>query len=120
MTTYSTHLDVKFAPLDLVDVQKLVDDCEDDWYNQTLCAVNDAVIRLGVLQGEYHWHSHEEEDEFFFVVEGTLFIELEGHTIELKPRQAITSPQGVRHRPLAPQRAVVLMVERASVVPTGD
>jgi mannose-6-phosphate isomerase-like protein (cupin superfamily) len=120
MTTYSTHLDVKFAPLELIDVQALVDACTDPWWNQTLCAVNDAVVRLGVLEGEYHWHTHEDEDEFFFVVDGTLLVDLEDRTVELGARQALTVPQGVRHRPRAPRRTVVLMVERKSVVPTGD
>ncbi len=120
MTTYTTHLDVKFAPLELIDVQGLVEACTDRWYNQTLCAVNDSVVRLGVLEGEYHWHAHEEEDEFFFVLEGALLIDLEDRTVELGTRQAITIPQGVRHRPRSPQRTVVLMVERSSVVPTGD
>jgi mannose-6-phosphate isomerase-like protein (cupin superfamily) len=120
MTTYTTHLDVKFAPLELIDVQALVDACTDPWYNQTLCTVNDSVVRLGVLEGEYHWHAHEDEDEFFFVVEGTLLIDLEGCTVELGARHALTVPQGVRHRPRAPQRTVVLMMERASVVPTGN
>jgi len=120
MTAYTTHLDVKFAPLELIDVQALIDECTDSWYNQTLCAVNDSVVRLGVLEGEYHWHTHEDEDEFFVVIEGTLLIDLDDGTIELGARQAITIPQGVRHRPRAPQRTVVLMVERSSVVPTGD
>lgn len=119
MTTYTTHLDVKFAPLELIDVKALVDACTDPWYNQTLSAVNDSVVRLGVLEGEYHWHAHEDEDEFFFVVEGTLLIDLEGRTVELGARQALTVPQGVHHRPRAAQRTVVLMMERASVVPTG-
>jgi mannose-6-phosphate isomerase-like protein (cupin superfamily) len=120
MTTYSTHLDVRFAPLELIDVQALVDACTHPWWNQTLCAVNDAVVRLGVLEGEYHWHAHQDEDEFFFVVDGRLLIDLEGRTVELGARQALTVPQGVRHRPRAPERTVVLMVERTSVVPTGD
>jgi mannose-6-phosphate isomerase-like protein (cupin superfamily) len=120
MTTYTTNLDVKFAALELIDVQALVDACTDSWYNQTLCAVNDSVVRLGVLEGEYHWHTHEREDEFFFVVEGALLIDLEDRTVELGPRQAITVPQGVRHRPRAPRRTVVMMVERSSIVPTGE
>jgi mannose-6-phosphate isomerase-like protein (cupin superfamily) len=120
MTAYSTHLDVKFAPLELIDAGALADACTDAWWNQTLCAVNDAVVRLGVLEGEYHWHTHEEEDEFFFVVDGALLIDLDGRTVELAARQALTVPRGVRHRPRAPQRTVVLMVEKSSVVPTGD
>jgi len=117
---YATHLNVLYAPLEVVEIQKLVDNCTDRWYNQTLTRVNDAVVRLGVLQGEYHWHKHDREDEFFFVVEGRFLIDLEGRTVELLPRQGFTVPRGVVHRTRAPERCVVLMVEAASVVPTGD
>jgi mannose-6-phosphate isomerase-like protein (cupin superfamily) len=117
---YATHLNVLYAPLEVVEIQKLVDACTDRWYNQTLTRVNDAVVRLGVLQGEYHWHKHDREDEFFYVVEGRFLIDLEGRTVELLSRQGFTVPRGVVHRTRAPERCVVLMVEAASVVPTGD
>ena len=117
---YATHLDIKFGPLERIDVQALVDACTDRWYNQTLCRVNDSVVRLGVVQGEYHWHKHDKDDEFFYVVEGRFLIDLEGRTIELHPRQGFVVPKGVVHRTRAPQRAVILMVENAGVVPTGD
>jgi mannose-6-phosphate isomerase-like protein (cupin superfamily) len=117
---YTTHLNVLYEPLQLVDVQALVNACTDRWYNQTLTKVNDAVVRLGVLQGEYHWHRHEQEDEFFYVVEGRFLIDLEGRTVELLPRQGFTVPRGVVHRTRAPERTIVLMVEAAGVVPTGD
>jgi mannose-6-phosphate isomerase-like protein (cupin superfamily) len=111
---------VQFKPLELVDIQPLVDACTDRWYNQTLCRVNDSVVRLGVVQGEYHWHKHDLEDEFFYVVDGRFLIDLEGRTVELGPRQGLTVPKGVLHRTRAPVRTVVLMVEGAGVVPTGD
>jgi mannose-6-phosphate isomerase-like protein (cupin superfamily) len=117
---YSINLDAMFGPLELVDVQALVDACQDPWYNQTLCRVNDSVVRLGVLQGEFHWHKHDEEDEFFYVVEGRFLIDLEGRTVELTPRQGFQVPRGVLHRTRAPERAVILMIEGAGVVPTGD
>jgi mannose-6-phosphate isomerase-like protein (cupin superfamily) len=107
---YATHLDVYYAPLEVVDVPALVAACTDRWYNQTLTRVNDAVVRLGVMQGEYHWHKHEAEDEFY-VVEGRFLIDLEGCTVELAPRQGFTVPKGVVHRTRAPERTVVLMVE---------
>ena len=103
-TEYSINLDARFKPLELIDVQQLADACLDQWYNQTLCQVNDCVVRLGVMQGEFHWHQHENEDEFFYVVEGCFIIELEGRTVELGPRQGFTVPKGVMHRPRAPQR----------------
>jgi mannose-6-phosphate isomerase-like protein (cupin superfamily) len=117
---YTTHLNVLFGPLERIDLQTLVDDCADQWYNQTLCRVNDSVVRLGVVQGEYHWHKHDEEDEFFYVVEGRFLIDLEGRTVDLGPRQGFVVPKRVLHRPRAPKRTVVLMVEGAGIVPTGD
>ena len=117
---YATHLNILYAPLEVVDVQALVDACTDRWYNQTLCRVNDSVVRLGVMQGEYHWHKHDDEDEFFYVVEGHFLIDLEGRTVELAPRQGFVVPKGVVHRTRAPERTVILMVEGAGIVPTGD
>jgi mannose-6-phosphate isomerase-like protein (cupin superfamily) len=117
---YSIHLDARYAPLELVDVQALVDAVTDPWYNQTLCQVNDCVVRLGVMQGEFHWHKHDEEDEFFYVVEGRFIIDLEDRTVELLPRQGFTVPKGVMHRTRAPEKTVILMIEGAGVKPTGD
>ena len=117
---YATHLNILFDPLELIDVQALVDACTDQWYNQTLCKVNDSVVRLGVVHGEYHWHKHDVEDEFFYVIEGRLLIDLEGRTVELEPRQGFVVPKGVVHRTRAPGKTVILMVEPAGVIPTGD
>ena len=117
---YATYLDIRYPPLALVDVPDLVASCTDRWYNQTLCQVNDSVVRLGVMEGEYHWHKHDNDDEFFFVLEGRFLIDLEGRSVELHPRQGIVVPKGVLHRTRAPGRAVILMVENAGIVPTGD
>lgn len=117
---YSINLDVRFEPLELIDVQRLVSECRDQWYNQTLCQVNGSVVRLGVMQGEFHWHKHDNDDEFFFVLDGKFIIELEGRTVELLPQQGFTVPKGVMHRTLAPVKSVILMVENADVKPTGD
>jgi hypothetical protein len=117
---YSIHLDPKFGPLELIDLQPLADSCTHPWFNQTLCRVNGSVVRLGVLQGEFHWHKHDREDEFFYVVDGCLFVDLEGRSVELNPRQGLVVHRGVLHRTRAPQRCVVLMIEDGSVVPTGD
>ena len=117
---FDTHLDIRFAPLEVIDVQALVDATTHPWYNQTLCRVNDCVMRLGVVKGEYIWHKHDDEDEFFFVVEGALSMDLEDRTVELAQRQGFCVPRGVRHRPRAAERTVILMVEGAGIVPTGD
>ena len=117
---YATHLDVRFSPLERIDVPALVRACTDQWYNQTLCRVNDSVVRLGVVQGEYHWHKHDADDEFFYVIEGRFLIDLPDGTVELGPGQGVVVPKGTMHRPRAPERTVILMVETAAIVPTGD
>jgi len=119
-THYSINLDVKYGFLQLIDVPMLVAATQEQWYNQTLCQVNDCVIRLGVMQGEFHWHKHDEEDEFFFVLQGKFLIDLEDQTITLEPHQGYAIPKGVMHRTRAPERAAILMVERSSVKPTGN
>ena len=117
---YETRLNVLHGALELIDVKQLVDDCKFPWYNQTLCRVNESVVRLGVVQGEYHWHKHDNDDEFFYVISGQFLIDLEDRTVELNAQQGVVIPKGVMHRPRAPERTVILMVETASIVPTGD
>ena len=118
--SYATLLNVLYPPLSLVDVPSLVEACTDRWYNQTLCKVNDSVVRLGVLQGEYHWHKHDNDDEFFFVLEGRFIIDLQDRSVELHQQQGFVVPKGVVHRTRAPERAIILMVETAAIIPTGD
>jgi mannose-6-phosphate isomerase-like protein (cupin superfamily) len=117
---YETRLDIYYKPLEVVDAKALADACAFKWYNQTLCQVNESVVRLGVVQGEYHWHKHDADDEFFYVVEGQLLIDLEGRTVELSPRQGFVVPKGTMHRTRALERTVILMVENAGIVPTGS
>ena len=117
---YETRLNILFPPLALIDEKALADACTFKWYNQTLCQVNDSVVRMAVVQGEYHWHKHDEEDEFFYVVEGHFTIDLEDRTIELDPRQGIVIPKGVVHRTRAAERTVILMVENKGIIPTGN
>jgi mannose-6-phosphate isomerase-like protein (cupin superfamily) len=117
---YETRLNIYYEPLQIVEEKKLADACTFQWYNQTLCQVNGSVVRLGVFLGEYHWHKHDEDDEFFYVVEGELLIDLEGRTVSLEPRQGFVVPKGVVHRTRATQRTVVLMVENAGIIPTGN
>ncbi len=118
---YVTKLDVLHGPLEVIDVGAIAAACTDRWFNQTLCRVNDSVVRVGVIEGEYHWHHHDDLDEFFHVVSGRLLIDLAGErTVELRPQQGFVVPKGVEHRTRAPERTVILMVEGAEIVPTGD
>ncbi len=117
---YSISLDKRYGYLELIDVPGLVDECKEEWFNQTLCQVNNCVVRLGILHGEFHWHKHDQEDEFFFVLQGEFFIDLEGRTTTLGIHQGFTIPRGVIHRTRAPQKTVVLMVEQSTIIPTGN
>jgi mannose-6-phosphate isomerase-like protein (cupin superfamily) len=117
---YETRLNVHYEPLQIIEEKALADACPYQWYNQTLCQVNGSVVRLGVVQGEYHWHKHDADDEFFYVVEGQLLIDLPDKTVELAPRQGFVVPRGVLHRTRAPRRTVILMVENADIIPTGN
>ena len=117
---YETRLNLYYQPLEVIDEKALTDACRYKWYNQTLCQVNASVVRLGVVEGEYHWHKHDDDDEFFFVLSGTFIIDLEGRSVALSPRQGFVVPKGVIHRTRAPEKAVILMVETATIVPTGD
>jgi mannose-6-phosphate isomerase-like protein (cupin superfamily) len=119
-TTYNIQMDVQYKGLELIDATVHSKKLPDKWWNQTLCKVNDSLVRLGVFEGEFHWHKHDREDEFFYVVEGRLFLDFEGRTVELAPTQGMMVPKGVLHRTRAPRRTVVLMVEADTVVPTGD
>jgi mannose-6-phosphate isomerase-like protein (cupin superfamily) len=118
---YVNHMNILYDPLQIVDIPSLVDQCTDQWYNQTLCRVNDSVVRLGILQGEYHWHKHDKEDEFFFTLDGKLIIDIGGReSVELHLHQGYVVPRGVVHRTRAPEKTIVLMIETAGIVPTGD
>jgi len=117
---YETRLNVQYQPLEVIAEKSLADACAYKWFNQTLCRVNESVVRLGVIQGEYHWHKHDADDEFFYVVEGELLIDLEDRTVALAPRQGFVVPKGIVHRTRALQRTVILMVENAGIIPTGN
>jgi mannose-6-phosphate isomerase-like protein (cupin superfamily) len=118
--SYVTKLDIKFDHLQVMDIPQMIESCTDKWFNQTLTLVNESVVRLGIVEGEYHWHKHDNDDEFFFVLVGQLLIDLEDRTIELNPNQGVTIAKGVLHRPRAPKKTVMLMVETSAIVPTGN
>jgi mannose-6-phosphate isomerase-like protein (cupin superfamily) len=114
-----TRLNIPRGPLELIDIKAMAESSEYKWFNQALCQVNGSVVRVGI-EGEYHWHKHGEEDEFFYVVEGRLLIDLEDKTIDLNPDRGFVVPRSVLHRTRAPERTVILMVENAGTIPTGN
>ena len=118
---YVNHMNILYDALKVIDIPALVEKCTDEWYNQTLCQVNESVVRLGILKGEYHWHKHDVEDEFFFTLNGELLIDIENsETITLKQHQGYVVPKGIVHKTRAPEKTVVLMIETAGIIPTGD
>lgn len=119
-SNYNIDLAVQFGHQELIDIPAVVAGITDKWANRTLTKVNDSVVRLAVIEGEFHWHKHDRDDEYFMVLEGRLLIDLEGRTIELGPHQGVTISKGIMHRPRAPRKTVVLLVETAAIVPTGD
>ncbi len=117
---YDIQLDDKYGSLSLIDIPAEIA-AHQPWFNQTLTTVNDAVVRLGIIEGEFHWHKHDDQDEFFLVLDGQLLIDVQDRgTVELDPHQGYTVPRGVQHRTRAPRRTAIVMVEAAGVVPTGD
>ncbi len=117
---YSIRTKVEFPPLQIIDIPKRINACQEKWQNLTLCQVNDCIVRLGVIQGEFHWHKHDKEDEFFYIINGILYIDLEERTVELTPQHGFVVPRGVSHRTRAPERTSILMIEGSTVTPTGD
>lgn len=117
---YSINTEIMFDPLVLIDIPKVIATCSKEWQNRSLCEVNECVVRLGVIHGEFHWHMHEREDEFFYVIDGQLLIDLEDRSVEIDPGKGFLVPKGIRHRTRAPTRTSILMVEGRGVRPTGD
>jgi mannose-6-phosphate isomerase-like protein (cupin superfamily) len=118
--SYSINTAIKYGHLEVVDVPAIVAGCRKKWFNQTLVQVNGSVVRLGIVKGQFHWHKHEHDDEFFFVLEGRLLIDLKNRTIELGPGQGVVIPKNVMHRPRAGRKTVMLMVESRRIEPEGD
>jgi len=116
---YNQQMNIKYDHQEVIDIPIIVDKCEEKWFNQTLTKVNDSVVRVGIIEGDYHWHKHEEDNEFFFVISGTLFIDLKDKIIELNPNQGTTISKGVLHRPRAPKKVVMLMLETDAIDPIG-
>ena len=117
---YSIKTGIKYGHLEVVDVPAIVAGCRKKWFNQTLVQLNDSVVRLGIVKGEFHWHKHDRDDEFFFVLEGRLLIDLESRAIELGPGQGVVVPKNIMHRPRASRKTVMLMVETSRIEPEGD
>lgn len=89
------------------------------WKPIDVATINDWVLRAAAIKGEYHWHSHE-DDELFLVYKGNIVIETEKGNLSLGPGQGSVIPKGIKHKPSAKERAVILMIEPAKLKSTGD
>ncbi len=117
---YKMHMNVKYDYLEKIDVPEIVRGCTDKWFNQSLCEVNSSVFRLGIFEGEYHMHKHDNDDELFFVIDGSIILETERGNFELGQYEGVCVPKGIMHRPIAKNKAVVLMIENAGIDPIGN
>lgn len=117
---YNIELEPVFGGLKKVDWREFANSISDDWWNRTICQVNDSLVRIGVFKGEFHWHRHDDDDEYFHVLSGLLLLDFEDETVELGPAQSMLVPKGVKHRTRAKERTVVLMIESSAIQPEGD
>ena len=117
---YKMQMDVKYDYLEKINVPEIVKNCKDKWFKQSLCNVNSSVFRLGIFEGEYHLHKHDHDDEVFFVIEGSIILETEKGNFELGQYEGVCVPKGVMHRPIAKNKAVVLMIENIGIDPIGN
>jgi mannose-6-phosphate isomerase-like protein (cupin superfamily) len=102
------------------NVHDLTIEIEDDWKNFVVSEINDHVVRLSVLQRDFHWHSHSKSDEVFYVIQGKLFVDLEDRTEELRSGEMITIPMNVKHRTRSKERTIILCFESMDNDVTGD
>ncbi|MCG8569257.1 MAG: cupin domain-containing protein [Spirochaetes bacterium] len=120
MQKYKLQMDIKYNYLEKIKVPEIVNDCQDKWFNQTLCKVNSSVLRLGIFEGEFHMHKHDNDDEVFFILEGNLILETEKGNFELEKYEGICVPKGIMHRPITKEKTIVLMIENEGIKPVGD
>ena len=118
--TRGTKRAKKVGHLEKQDVNKLTRDIDDDWNNMVVSEINDHIVRLSVLQRDFHWHLHKNSDELFFVIEGMLYVDRVDRTEEIGPGQMITIPKNVRHRTRSNSRTNILCFESESNEITDD
>ena len=90
------------------------------WTPKIITELNDYQIKIVKVEGDFVWHDHSDTDEFFLVIEGTLFIEFEEETMELNAGELYVVPKGVQHRPFAKSECKVMLIEPRGIVNTGE
>ena len=105
--------------VDVVSPEKLALALSEHWSPRVIAEVDDAYVKVAKVQGTLAWHSHDDEDEFFYVLAGTLRIEMEDRAVELNAGDAFVVPKGVRHNPVAERECLVMLIERKTTQHTG-
>ena len=105
---------------DKVNLQAKLDLFDAYWTPKIVGEINDSYVKVFKAKGEFVWHSHKDEDEFFLVIKGELRIKWEEGEISLKAGEFFIVPKGVKHLPYAPNSAHVLLLEPKGVINTGD
>ena len=117
---YDIHLDEKYGKSTVIDIPAEMA-ANQPWFNQTLTSVNDAVVRLGIIEGDFHWHKHDDQDEFFLVLEGAAADRHRGRGHrDPQPARGLHGAARRGAHDARARRTTILMVESAGVVPTGD
>lgn len=89
------------------------------WSPRVVAELDDSFVKVAKVQGVLAWHCHEDEDELFYILKGSLTIEMETRTVVLREGEAFVVPKGVRHNPVAEQECLVMLIERKSTLHTG-
>jgi len=92
----------------------------DHWHPRIIAELNGQQVKLAKLQGEFVWHHHEQEDELFLVLHGTLRMQFRDREVAIQPGEMIVVPRGVEHRPIADEEVHVMLFEPASTLHTGN
>ncbi len=104
----------------VVNPHRLAASLTETWSPRVIGEVDDHYVKVARLHGDFPWHMHEHEDELFMVLQGRLRLEMEDRAVDLAEGDVFIMPKGVRHRPVAEQECLVMLVERRTTAHTGD
>ncbi len=105
---------------EVVSPRKAAAALTEHWSPRVIAELEDSYIKVAKVQGTLAWHSHENEDELFYILKGSLTIEMEGRTVVLNEGEMFVVPKGVRHNPIAEQECHLLLIERKTTQHTGS
>ena len=90
------------------------------WSPRVVAELDESFVKVAKVQGSLTWHSHDNEDELFYILKGALRIEMEDRTVQLRAGEAFVVPKGVRHNPVAEQECHIMLIERKTTLHTGS